>query len=132
MRDQPRSENDDLLDLCGRIMLTHALDPCLAERGLGIPREDAQAMVDGTPLAASLDTDQSERLVLLTNILVRLEIACRHDARAMRRALQTPLDALGGAAPAERVGDGVAALRSVRAAIDHVDVPKVRWWRIGH
>lgn len=52
--------------------------------------------------------------------------------RAVRLALRTPLDALGGAAPVDRIGDGIAALRTVRAAIDHVEVPSVRWYRIGH
>ena len=129
-----RPEQDDarLLDLCGRIMLTHALAPGLAERALGIPAEDSRALVDGTPLSATLDADQSARLALLTNILVRLEIRCRHDGGAIRRALQAPLDALGGAAPTDRIGDGVDALRAVRAAVDHVELPKVRWWRIGH
>ena len=128
----PEQDDTRLLDLCGRIMLTHGLTPGLAERALGISAEDARAMVDGTPLTVALDADQSVRLALLTNILVRLEIRCRHDARAIRRALQAPLDALGGAAPADRIGDGVDALRAVRAAVDHVELPKVRWWRIGH
>lgn len=125
-------DNGHLLDLCGRIMLTHALDPELVERALGISADDARAMVGGARLSAALDADQSARLALLTNILVRLEIRCRHDSRAIRFALGAPLDALGGAAPADLMGDGIAALRTVRAAIDHVEMPKVRWFRIGH
>ena len=113
-------------------MLTHALDPLLAERALGVSAEDARAVVDGTPLSATLDADQSACLALLTNILVRLEVRCRHDERAIRAALATPLDVLGGTAPVDHVNGDVAALRAVRAAVDHVEAPKVRWWRVGH
>ena len=121
-----------LLDLCGRIMLTHALDPDLACRALGITDNDARFMIAGEPPTFTLEADQAVRLPLFANILVRLEVRFRHDGDAMRAALCLPLAALDGAAPADLLGGGVKALLDIRASIDSMAVPTVRWWRIGH
>ena len=121
-----------LLDLCGRIMFTHALDPDLACRALGITDNDARSMIAGERPTFPLGVDQAACLPLFANILVRLELRFRHDGDAMRSALSLPLAALNGATPADLLSGGIKALRDIRASIDGMAVPTVRWWRIGH
>jgi len=121
-----------LLDLCGRIMFTHALDPNLACRALGITDNDARSMIAGERSGFTLGADQAACLPLFANILVRLELRFRHDGNAMRAALSQPLATLDGAVPADLLSGGLAALRDIRASIDGMAAPTVRWWRIGH
>ena len=121
-----------LLDLCGRNMFTHALDPDLACRALGITDSDARSMIAGERPTFTLETDQVACLPLFANILVRLELRFRHDADAMRAAFRLPLAALNGAVPADLLSGGATALRDIRAGIDGMAALTVRWWRIGH
>lgn len=129
---RPDHEIAFLLDLCGRIMFTHALDPDLACRALGITDSDARSLIAGERPTFTLGADQSACLPFFANILVRLELRFRHDGDAMRAAFSLPLPALNGAAPADLLSGGIKALRDIRASIDGMAAPTVRWWRIGH
>lgn len=121
-----------LVDLAGRIMLTHGIDPDHAVRLLGIASGEAEDMIQLGRLWSPLDTARVERLRLFINILMRLEWRLNHDSRAIRHALDLPLDALGGAAPADRFGGSLEDLRELRGAIDSVAAPTIKWWRVGH
>lgn len=121
-----------LVDQAGRIMLTHRIDPGHAVRLLGIARAEAKDMIHLGRLWSPLDTARVERLRLFINILMRLEWRLNHDSRAIRHALDLPLDALGGASPAERFGGSLDDLRELRGAIDSVAAPTIKWWRVGH
>ena len=121
-----------LVDLASRIILTHGIDPSHAMRLLGIDRAEAQDMVHVGRLWSSVDTARAERLRLFINILMRLEWRLNHDSRAIRHALDLPLDALGGASPADRFGGSLEDLRELRGAIDSVAAPTIKWWRVGH
>lgn len=121
-----------LVDQAGRIMLTHGIDPSHAVRLLGIASGEAEDMIQLGRLWSPLDTARVERLRLFINILMRLEWRLNHDSRAIRHALDLPLDALGGAAPAERFGGSLEDLRELRVAIDSVAAPTIKWWRVGH
>ncbi|HEU4959995.1 MAG TPA: hypothetical protein VFT56_06265 [Sphingomonas sp.] len=123
---------DDMVDLCGRIMLTHHIKPEHAMRVLRIDRDNAVDMIAQGCTTTRLDEAAQERLRLFVNILHRLEHRLRHDGAAIRIALETPLDALEGKAPAELLGGDIAALHAVRKAIDEIQAPKVKWFRIGH
>jgi hypothetical protein len=129
---RPASCEDDLVDLCGRLVLSHAIDPEFAARVLGIEREEAEAMVVGACAVRPLSVGQQERLSLFVNILIRIEWRCQHDSRAIRQALVTPLDGLGGVAPADRLDGDLDALRLIRHMVDQIEVPRIRWWRVGH
>jgi len=122
----------DMIDLAGRVMLTHRLDPELAMRVLRIERGDAERMIVEGRLSRPLYPTAGERLRLFVNILTRLEHRLRHDSAAMRRALETPLDALEGRSPADMLNGDTATLFAVRKAIDHIDTPNEKWWRVGH
>lgn len=121
-----------LVDLAGRIMLTHGIDPGHAMHLLDIDRAEAEDMIQLGRLWSLVDTARVERLRLFINILMRLEWRLNHDSRAIRHALDLPLDALGGAAPADRLGGSLEDLRELRGAIDSVVAPTIKWWRVGH
>lgn len=121
-----------LVDQAGRIMLTHRIDPGHAMRLLDIDRAEAEGMIHLGRLWSSVDTARLERLRLFINILMRLEWRLNHDSRAIRHALDLPLDVLGGASPAERFGGSLEDLRELRGAIDSVVAPTIKWWRVGH
>lgn len=121
-----------LVDQAGRIMLTHRIDPGHAMRLLDIDRTEAEDMIHLGRLWSPVDTARAERLRLFINILMRLEWRLNHDSRAIRHALDLPLDALGGAAPADRFGGSLEDLRELRGAIDSVAAPTIKWWRVGH
>ncbi|RIA37085.1 hypothetical protein DFR49_2960 [Hephaestia caeni] len=122
----------DMIDLAGRIMLTHRLAPELAMRALRIERSDAERMIVEGRLSRPLEPTVGERLRLFVNILTRLEHRLRHDSAAIRRAFETPLDALERRSPTDMLNGDAAALFAVRQAIDHIDTPKEKWWRVGH
>ncbi|MDQ1232262.1 hypothetical protein [Sphingomonas sp. SORGH_AS_0879] len=121
-----------LVDLAGRIMLTHGINPGYAMRLLDIDRAEAEDMVHLGRLRSPTDTARVERLRLFINILMRLEWRLNHDSRAIRHVLDLPLDALGGASPADRFGGSLDDLRELRGAIDNVAAPAIKWWRVGH
>jgi hypothetical protein len=62
---------------------------------------------------------------IFTNILMRLELRFRHDGAVMWAALTLPLAVLDRAAPADRLGDDVEALRIIRASIDGMAAPAI-------
>ncbi|NTS66823.1 hypothetical protein HRV97_16915 [Sphingomonas sp. HHU CXW] len=103
-----------LLDLCGRIMFTYALDPDLAGCALGIANSDAHSMIADERPTSTLEADQAACLPLFANILVRLELRFRHDGDATRAAFSLPLAALNGAVPANLLSGGVTAARYSR------------------
>lgn len=121
-----------LVDLAGRIMLTHGIDPDHAIPLLGIDRAEAEDMIHLGRLWSPVGVVRAERLRLFINILIRMEWRLNHDSRAIRHALNLPLDALGGAAPADRLGGSLEDLRELRSAIDTVAAPTIKWWRVGH
>ena len=123
-----------LVDLAGRIMLTHGIDPVHAMRLLSIDRAEAKDMIHLGRLWSPVGVVRAERLWLwlFINILIRLEWRLNHDSRAIRHALNLQLDALGGAAPADRLGGSLEDLRELRSAIDTVAAPTIKWWRVGH
>ena len=97
-----------------RILYAHRLDPALAASGPGLATHDP------------------ERLPLLLNVLVRVELRCAHDTAAIREALERPADLLGGDSIAERLraGPDLAGLRQLREAAGTVPVPRVKMWRV--
>ncbi|MWC42589.1 hypothetical protein SAMN05216557_101584 [Sphingomonas carotinifaciens] len=121
-----------LVDLAGRIMLTHDIDSDHAMRLLSIDRAEAEDMIHLGRLWSPVGVVRAERLRLFINILIRLEWRLNHDSRAIRHAMNLPLDALGGAAPADRFGGSLEDLRELRSAIDTVAAPTIKWWRVGH
>lgn len=121
-----------LIDLAGRLMLTHAIGLEHAMCLLGIDRAEAEGLVRVGRLRAPLDEFKHDRLRLFVNILLRLEWRLHHDSRAIRLALETPIDALNGAAPADLFGGSLDDLRSLRGAVETIEAPKVKWWRVGH
>lgn len=120
------------LDLCGRIMLTHRLEPSLLADATGLTIAVAAAVLDGTASGILLDTERAERLALVANILVRIEVRLAHDSRAIRLALDRPLERLGGATPREAIAGDLDSLRRLRCAIDEMKEPATKWWRVGH
>jgi len=118
-----------LADLVGRILFTHRIDPRLVTAAPGIDAAAADDLIACGQLSVAVDRT---RLELFASIMVRLEIRCRHDSKAIRAALDIPLSVLGNRAPIEVVASDVHALRQVRSAIDHVHGPTIRMWRIGH
>ncbi|MBB3879137.1 hypothetical protein [Sphingomonas pseudosanguinis] len=121
-----------LVDLAGRIMLTHGIDPDHAMRLLSIDRAEAEDMIHLGRLWSPVGVVRAERLRLFINILIRLEWRLNHDSRAIRHAMNLPLDALGGAAPADRLDGSLEDLRELRSAIATVAAPTIKWWRVGH
>jgi hypothetical protein len=126
----PRYQAD--LDLCGRIMLTHRLPPLLLSRALGLDPQVAAAVVAGAIDAVLLGDEGAERLTLFANVLTRLELRFAHDSRAVRRALDRPVDGLGGTTVAEAVAGDLPTLRMLRRALDDMAEAPTRWWRVGH
>ncbi len=115
-----------LVDLAGRIMLTHGIDPvmprgCSASRVPKRRHDPARSAV----VASGYRSRGAARLFI--NILMRLEWRLNHDSRAIRHALDLPLDTLGGAAPADRLGGSLEDLRELRGAIDSVAAPTIKW-----
>lgn len=121
-----------LIDLAGRLMLTHAIAPEHAMRVLGLSRAEVVGMIDTGLLTCPFTAEQGERLQLFVNLLLRLEWRFGHDGRAIRRALETPLDALGGSSLGDNLDGDLAKLRLLRRLVDEVEAPRVRWWRVGH
>ncbi len=120
-----------LLDLIGRIMMTHRLSPDLLVAALGVSPADAAALIDHGRLP-SHGGIQHDRVRLFANILQRLEWRLRHDASAIRRAFDLPLDTLSGRTPAGMLAGSLDDLRRLRTAIDTIEAPAVKWYRVGH
>lgn len=123
---------EELADLVGRLLLTHRLDPDLAARGIGVERGVVVELMDTGRIAVALDADQAMRLQLLANILIRLEVRFFGDSKRMRSALKTPCDLLDGMGVADRIGDGIGALRVIRAAVENLEGPQSKTWRVDH
>lgn len=123
---------DELIDLAARILWTHAIGPQHVECVLKITRSEAEELIRIGRLAEPLGAARYERLLLFVNLLERLEHRLRHDSRAIRDALEAPLDALGGSALADRLRGSLDELRGLRHAIEAIPTPKERWFRIGH
>ena len=119
-----------LTDLLARLVETHGIDHALIAATLIIAPEEVELLLAGS--TASLDPARGRRLAFLANILLRLEVRLYGDSRAIRIALDTPLVRLKGRSPRECMAGELTDLRAARDSIDHVEAPKVRWWRIGH
>lgn len=128
----PGLADAELIDLAGRIMWTHAIDPQHVVCVLGITTPEAEEMVRAGRLAEPLGVDRHEQLLLFVNILARLEHRLRHDSRAIRDALEMPLDILGGETIADRLSGSLDDLRALRHAVEALQVVKEKWWRVGH
>ena len=122
----------DLIDLAGRIMLTHAIDPRHLMNLLGIDKLDAEAIIRTGETSVVAGDDWHDRLQLFVNILVRLECRLRHDSRAIRRTLEDRIDALQGRSAADWFGGSLDELRTVRRAIETINLTQEKWWRVGH
>lgn len=122
----------DLIDLAGRIMLTHAIDPRHLMNLLGIDKLDAEAIIRTGETSLVAGDDWHDRLQLFVNILVRLECRLRHDSRAIRRALEERLEALQGRSAADWFSGSLDDLRTIRRAIETLELVYEKWWRVGH
>jgi hypothetical protein len=122
----------DLIDLAGRIMLTHAIDPCHLVNLLGVDKLDAQEMIRTGQNSVVPGDNWHDRLQLFVNILVRLECRLRHDSRAIRRAMGSRIDAAHGRSAADEFGGSLDDLRTIRRAIEKLELPQEKWWRVGH
>lgn len=120
-----------LLDLIGRIMMTHRLPPDYLVVALGMSSGDAVALVNDGRLPY-IDGAQTERMRLIANIFQRLEHRLGHDDVAIRRAFESPLGPLSGRTPAEMLGGTTEDLGRLRAAIDTIEAPRTKWYRVGH
>lgn len=119
-----------LTDLLARLVDTHGIDHALIAATLVIGTDEVEMLLAGN--ITPLDPARGRRLAFLANILLRLEVRLFGDSRAIRIALETPLVRLKGRTPADCMAGELADLRAARDSIDHVEAPKVRWWRIGH
>lgn len=120
-----------LLDLIGRIMMTHRLPWDYLVVALGTAPGDAVALIDHGCLP-HIDHGQTERLRLFANILQRIEHGLGHDGAAIRRAFECPLCVLSGLTPAKMLGGTIEDLWRLRAAIDTIEAPRTKWYRVGH
>lgn len=123
---------DELLDLAGRIMLTHRIAPDHLQRVIGGDVAEARAVVEAGQMNRRLNAETVEKLVLFVNVLLGLERRLHGEPRAIRRAIETPIDALRGRTPAELFGGELDDLRALRRAIETIEAPKERWFRVGH
>lgn len=115
-----------LADTCARLMLTHRIDRSLVAEALGIAASEVDRTLAGP--AIEPDAELPERLALLVDILMRLEIRMRGDTRLLLETLATPPGTLEGRTPAETMTD-IERLRAVREAIAAMPVPEIRMWR---
>ena len=120
------------LDLCGRIALTHAICVKVIARALRLEPVTARAIVAGTAGEIVHSEEDLERVPLIANILVRIEIRFDHDSRAIRAVLDQPLDRLGGASIGSKLEGNAATLRELRGVIDDLRTVPTKWWRVGH
>lgn len=125
-------DGTELLDLAGRIMLTHQIAPAHLQKVIGGDLATAKAVIERGPTGHPPDKAATERLALFVNVLLRLEGRLLGNGPAIRRALDVPLPVLGNRAPAALFDGSVDDLRAVRMAIDTIEVPQERWFRVGH
>lgn len=123
---------EELADLVGRLLLTHQLDPDLAARGIGVDRSAVVELMDTGRIAVALDADLAMRLQLLANILTRLEVKFLGDSKRIRAAIETSCELLEGASISDRIGDGIGTLRVIRVAIENLEGPRSKTWRVDH
>ena len=121
-----------LIDLAGRIMFTHAIDPRHLMSLLGIEKLDAEAIIRTGETSLVAGDDWHDRLQLFVNILVRLECRLRHSSRAISRALEEQLEALQGHSAADKFGGSLDDLRATRHATETLKPAQEKWWRVGH
>lgn len=126
------TRSDELLDLAGRIMLTHRIAPEHLHKVIGGDLADAEEIVENGRFERQLDSDTTGLLALFVNVLLRLEWRLRGDGCAIRRAVETPIDELHGKAPADLFGSGPDDLLVLRRAIEMIEAPRERWFRVGH
>ena len=120
-----------LFDLVGRIVLSHRIDPVHVSTALNIGAAEAAVLIERGELPASADQIDLERLERFANFLVRLEWRVRGSAD-IRRVIEVPLHYLGGRSPADLFGGSTEDIRPLRGAVDAIEVPQTKWWRVGH
>ncbi len=113
-------------------MLSHRIDAGHLAALLCIKRCHAEQIIHARRCRPSLGAADRTRLRMFANILIRLEWRFQHDSAAIRRALETPIGVLDVVAPADLFGGSLEDLLAVRRAIDAIETPKVKWWRVGH
>jgi len=115
----------------GRLLHTHRLDPGLACPAMEIDADAAERLVSAGEIV-SRSADIAARAALLLNILIRLELHCAHDSRAIAAALERPVAELGRSsidaallAPIDEAG-----LRLLRDLAGTLPLPRVKMWRV--
>lgn len=119
-----------LTDLRARLVETHATDHALIAATLIIGTDEVELLLAGN--ITPLDPARGRPLAFLANILLRLALRLLGDSSAIRIALETPFVRLRGRTLADCLAGELADLRAARDSLDHVEVPNVRWRRIGH
>ncbi len=111
----------------GRIAFTHDLDPDPLAVALGL---------DPVGMASLISAGDMPALPCLAapavlNILIRLEVRCGGDSRAIRTAMDRPSDGLGGMSISDalRAAPDRKGLWDIRIAAGLLPVPMVRMWR---
>ncbi|MBM7406233.1 MULTISPECIES: hypothetical protein [Sphingomonas] len=115
----------------GRLLHTHRLDAGLACSSLGINADEAERLVAAGEIVSSGE-GLAERSAFLLNVLIRLELRCGHDSRAIAAAIERPVAELGGVSIGEalRRPIDVAGLRQPRCVAGTLPLPKVKMWRV--
>lgn len=113
----------------GRLLHAHRLDPLLTCMALGIDAEQAARLASAGEIDGAA---HGERAALLLNILIRLELRCGHDSRAIAAAIERPAAELDGASIGEtlRLPVDEPALRRLRAVAGSLPLPKIKMWRV--
>lgn len=115
----------------GRLLHAHPLDPILACSALALSASEAERLVAARGIATASFV-MPEHAALLLNILVRLEIRCRHDSCALAAAVERPAPELGGQSIGEalRQPTDIERLRQLREAAGTLPLPRVKMWRV--
>ena len=119
------------LDLAGRIMHCHQIEPHYACIALNVSAQEAAALVDCGVISKGFDDHDRERLDRFLNFLIRVEWKLKISAE-IRRALELPLASLDDKSPAQIFSGSDEEMRRLRDAVDTMSVPKTKWWRVGH
>lgn len=119
------------LDLVGRIMLVHQIEPHHASSALEITIGEAISLTEHGIVPTEFSDTQKARLQRFLNFLIRIEWKLQNNAE-IRRAIELPLACLGDRSPAEILSGSEEDLRLLRGSVDQMEVPKTKWWRIGH
>lgn len=125
-REAPR-----LLDLVGRLVLAQRTNPRILVEGLRLSAANAEELVACGTLPDALDDERRERLIWLSNALIRVEwkfVA----SDAIREALTRPIGAFEVPSPTDMRTGSLNDLRRLRGEFDAIRPPRTKWRRVGH